>query len=63
MNTKIVGAIILFLLCCIMEITAIVEYFNFPKVLPLHIGLVFAFIGAVFFIFSVYLYRSNKKRS
>ena len=61
MNTKVIIAILLFCVCCVMEIFAIIEYFSFPKVLSLRIGLALAFIGAIFFIFSVYLYRSGKK--
>ncbi len=61
MNTKTLSATILFCVCCVMEIFAIIEYFRFPNVLSLQIGLAFAFVGVIFFIFSVYLYRSSKK--
>lgn len=61
MNAKMISATLLFLLACVMEILAVLEYFSFPKVLPLRMGLTFALIGAILFVWSVWLYRSATK--
>ncbi len=61
MNTKMRIAVLLFLLACVMEIAAMIEYFRFPKVPSLLIGLAFALIGGVLLVCSVRLYRWGKK--
>jgi predicted membrane channel-forming protein YqfA (hemolysin III family) len=61
MNTKMNIATLLFLLMCVMEIAAVIEYFRFPKVPSLLTGLAFALTGGILFVCSVRLYRSGKR--
>jgi hypothetical protein len=61
MSIKSIGTGLLFLLCCVMEALALVQYFKFPNVQALHIGVILSISGAIFLICSIRLYRSGKK--
>jgi drug/metabolite transporter superfamily protein YnfA len=53
-------AYIYFALFCLLEVIAVIDYFQFPDIQEVKTGAIFAVIGGVFFILSIYFHRKSR---
>ena len=60
-NVKIFSVFFL-VLFCILEVSAVVDFFQFPNSQEVSTGIAFSIIGGIFFLMSIYFYRKSKQK-